>query len=109
MIDIMFHHASEVVIVKVNNTVVTFGSTVYGAKMAPIDGLKLDYQGTIREFPDLADDLEWKKKAIERFKTHIKTLHEEDEIANYIIGELRGKGYSPKLKQKTGFRPIKIQ
>ena len=108
MIDLIFHHASEVVIVRINGHSITFGSTMFGAKMADISGLRLDFNGTIREFPDLKDDLNWREKAIERFRKHIETLKDEDKIADYIIYELRNKGYQPRLKQKPGFRPARI-
>lgn len=108
MIDLTFQHASEIVLVKINGNSILFGSTVFGAILADISGLRLDYHGTIREFPDLKDDLEWREKAIERFKEHIKNLDNEDKIADYIIYELKSKGYLPKLKQKAGFRPVKI-
>lgn len=109
MIDLIFHFASEVILVRVKGHSVTFGSTMFGAKMADISGLKLDWTGTIREFPDLKDDLEWREKAIERFKEHIKTINEEDKIADYIIYELKNKGYIPRLLQKAGFRPRRIE
>lgn len=108
MIALTFQRANEMVLIHINGNKVTFGSTVFGAAMADIDGLKLDFQGTIREFPDLKDDLEWREKAIERFKKHIKTLKSEDKISDYIIYELRNKGYTPKLKQKAGFRQVRI-
>jgi hypothetical protein len=109
MIDLLFYHGSEVIIVKIEGNHIRFGSTIYGAKLAEIEGLKLDFTGTIREFPDLKDSLDWREKAIVRFKAHIQTLSNEDEIADYIIGELKTKGYQPKTKQKAGFRPVKIQ
>jgi hypothetical protein len=108
MIDLTFFQWSELIIVKIEGKKVRFGTTTYGAKLATIDGLKLDFNGTIREFPDLKDDLDWNKKAIERFKNHINKLNSEDKIANYIIEELKTKGYRPHLKQKAGFRPIKL-
>lgn len=108
MIALQFNHASEIVLVHINGNSVTFGSTIFGAKMADISGLKLDFHGTIREFPDLKDDLNWREKAIERFKKHIKGLKDEDKISDYIIYELRNKGYTPRLKQKPGFRPVRI-
>lgn len=108
MIEAIFNHGSEVVIARVSGHKVEVGSTIYGAQMATIDGLKLDFNGTIREFPDLKEDLNWREKAIERFKEHIKTLKTEDEIMDYLILELRTKGYLPKLKQKQGHRPVRI-
>jgi hypothetical protein len=109
MIDLIFIHASEIALVRIRGHQVTFGSSIYGAKMADISGLRLDFNGTIREFPDLKDDLNWRTKAIDRFKEKIKQLDSEEKISDYIIYELRNKGYTPTLKQKEGFRPAKIQ
>lgn|SRR3990167_4431595 len=109
MIALTFQHTSEIVIVTIEGTKVLFGSTIFGAQMADINGLRLDFNGTIREFPDLKDDLQWREKAIERFKKHINELKEEEKIADYIIYELRNKGYQPRLKQKKGFRPTRIE
>ncbi len=109
MIALTFQRASEMILIHIKGNSITFGSTTFGAKMADISGLKLDFQGTIREFPDLEKDINWREKAIERFKNHIKTLKNEDEIANYIIYELKNKGYTPKLKEKAGFRQEKIE
>lgn len=108
MIDVIFNYANEVLLVKVQGSSVLFGSTTFGAKMADISGLRLDYSGTIREFPDLANDLEWRQKAISRFKDHIKILKTEDKITEYLIDELSTKGYKPKYKQIKGFRAVKI-
>ena len=104
----MFYHGNEIVIVKIEGNNIRFGSTVYGSQLATIEGINLDFNGTIREFPDLKDKLEWREIAIDRFKEHIKTLKNEDEIADYIIKELNGKGYTPKLLQKAGFRSKKL-
>lgn len=108
MIQLIFNFANEVVLVLIEGNNVRFGNTMYGAKLADISGLKLDYVGTVREFPDLTDDINWRIKAIERFKDKIADLGDEEEISNYIIFELKNKGYTPRLKQKGGFRPIKI-
>lgn len=108
MIDLIFHHANEVIIIRIKGHSVLFGNTTYGAKMANIEGLRLDYHGVIRQFPDLGRDIYWREKAIERFKEHISTLKTEEEIAEYIVKELRSKGYFPKLKQVAGFRPVRI-
>lgn len=109
MIALTFKHANELVLVHIKGNSVTFGSTIFGAVMADISGLRLDFHGTIREFPDLKDDIDWKDKAIQRFKEHIKTLKNEDEVADYIVYELRNKGYEPKLKEKAGFRAVRIK
>lgn len=108
MIDIIFKRANEVVIIRINGNSVLFGNTVFGNKMASIDGLRLDFTGTIKEFPDLANDVEWNSKAIDRFKEYIATLNSEGEKANYIISELKTKGYEAKLKQVAGYRPVRL-
>lgn len=108
MIDLIFSYANEIILVRINGRDVRFGNTVYGAKLADISGLKLDYHGTVREFADLKEDLDWREKAIDRFKKHIAGLKGEEKIADYIIKELKSKGYTPKLKQKAGFRPVKL-
>ena len=109
MIQLIFNFANEVILIVIEGNSVRFGNTMYGAKTADISGLRLEYTGTIRQFPDLADDLNWREKAIERFKEHIAELTNEEEIANYIIFELKNKGFTPRLKQKGGFRPVKIK
>lgn len=108
MIDLIFNFASDVVLIRITNHEVKFANSMFGAVMADISGIRLDYAGTIREFPDLKDDIEWREKAIERFKAHIKSLDSEDKISDYIISELKSKGYTPRLKQIAGFRAVKI-
>lgn len=73
-----------------------------------IHGLKLDKPGVIREHPDLKDDEEWKKKAIERLKEHIKKLKTEMQKINYINDELEKFGYTPLFFQRAGHRPKKF-
>lgn len=71
------------------------------------EGLRITKTGVIKEFPDLENDDEWKKKALQRLKDHIKSLKTEDEIQNYIINELIKYGYEPMCIQKAGHRPKK--
>src|SRR6056297_92695 len=73
-----------------------------------IEGLKLSKAGVIKEHPDLENDEEWKKKAIDRLKEHIKKFNTEDEKLNYIKSELTKHGYEPKFKQKAGWRTTKL-
>lgn len=108
MIEIMFSRANEVVVVRITGHKVEFGNTTFGAKLGTIEGLKLDYTGTVREFPDLMDDLDWRVKAIERFKAHIKKLDNENNIMKYIIDELGKHGYKAHYYQKAGGRPVKL-
>ena len=108
MIEILFRFASEKILVKIDGTTVKFASISFGAKETTIEGLQLDYSGAIKEFPDLKDKKEWREITIERFKEKIKSLKTENERVEYIIEDLRKHGYIPKLKQRKGHRPERI-
>lgn len=99
----------EKVIVIINGNDIKFGNTMYGAVLANLQGMKLSYNGVVREFPDLKDNPLWRELAIERFNEKIKSLPTEEQKSDYIVSDLRGHGYVPKLKQVGGFRPIRIQ
>lgn len=73
-----------------------------------IHGLRLNKAGVIKEHPDLKDDEEWKVKAIDRLKEHIKKLKTEDKKINYVKDELIKHGYTPMFKQRAGHRPQKF-
>lgn len=73
-------------------------------KESPIENLKLSYAGTIKEFPDLADDKNWRVEAIKRFKKKLSTFHTEGEKVEYIINDLKKFGFIPRYKQKQGHR-----
>ena len=108
MIELIFELGSEVVLVLIDGHKVTFGSTSFGAKMADISGLKLDYAGVCREHYDLELRDDWKEVAIERFREKIKAMKNEDEITNYVIEELEKHGYRAKQKRRAGYRPINL-
>lgn len=108
MISVLFKFAGDYILVIVKGKEVYFSSTRYGIKQSKIDGLKLDRAGVIKEFPDLKDDEEWRKKAIDRFKLQISKFKEEDEIIDYVIEDLSKFGYIPLYKEKPGFRPMPI-
>jgi|TARA_Y100000310_G_scaffold339488_2_gene432296 hypothetical protein len=108
MIELIFELANEVILVVIKGKKVTFGNTAYGSQMADISGLKLDYAGVCREFPDLELEDNWQEQACERFKEKIKAMKTEDEICNYVIDELQNQGYKAKKKQREGFRPINL-
>ncbi len=76
--------------------------------ITPISGLKLSKQGCIKEFPDLKDDEDWKKKTIERFKEKMKTYRTENERIEYVAEELKKQGYIPLFKQRAGWRARKF-
>lgn len=109
MIEIIFYYGSEVILVRVNGNKIEFGNSAYGNKLATIEGINLDKNGVVKEFPDLKDRNDWRSEAIRRFKEHISKFNSEDEKADYIIRELSTKGYIPKYKQKAGFRPINLK
>lgn len=109
MIEIMFNRANEVVLIRITGHNIEFGNTLFGAKMGTIDGLKMDYSGTIRQFPDLKKDLDWREKAIIRFKEHIHKLQSEKDIMKYIIGDLKKHGYIARRYQVAGQRPQLIK
>ena len=108
MIELIFELGSEVILVVITGKDVKFGSTNFGIQMADISGLKLDYVGVCREFPDLELRDDWKEEAINRFKDKIRNMKTEDEISLYIIDELQKQGYKAKKKRRKGFRPIDL-
>jgi hypothetical protein len=97
---------TEVIEVRVVNREVFFRTSTYGTSYMTIDNLYLSKDGVIKEFPDLANDADWRKKAIERFKDKIKSMKDENEIFDYVINDLKKFGYVPKYKQQDGFRVV---
>lgn len=105
MIGIIFQFGGEIIETRVDGTKVFFRTSTYGANFVPIDNIYLDKSGVIKEYPDLEGDIEWREKAIERFKDEMKKLGTESKVANYLINDLKKYGYVPKYKQRQGFRP----
>jgi GTP1/Obg family GTP-binding protein len=93
------------IIVDANN--IMFSDTSTGTTTT-IHGLKLSKAGVIKEHPDLKDDDEWRKKAIDRLKKHIKKFKTEIQKINYIKDELVKFGYTPLFFQRAGHRPQKF-
>lgn len=73
--------------------------------MTSIEGLKLSKSGVIKEMPQLKEDKEWRKKAIQRLKKEIKKHKVEKNKMNYVKEELIKFGYQPLYMQRAGFRP----
>jgi len=107
MIGIVFVLGSETVEVRIHDSNVYF-RTAQLQQFADISGLKLDKAGTIKEFPDLKDNKEWKEEVIKRFKEKIKNMKTETEQVKYMIEDLSKHGYVPKYIQRAGFRPVKL-
>ena len=104
MIDVIFYFGTEIVLVRVNGRDVTFGNSGYGMQMAPLSGLRLDYSGAIKEFPDLKDNPLWREEVIKRFKAKINAMQTEKEVMEYVITDLKKYGYIPKFRQVAGHR-----
>lgn len=69
-----------------------------------LEGLKLDKSGALKEFPDLKDDDDWKKKTIERLKEKMKGFKTERKKMDYVKEELIKFGYEPLYYQRAGHR-----
>ncbi len=104
MIELIFRRGSEIIFIRIDGHNVTFSNSLYGATYAPIDNMKLDYDGVIKEHPDLKDKENWNEEAIRRFKDKIKSFETETEISDYVIKELKSVGYEPRFKQRQGHR-----
>lgn len=107
MIGIIFKFNSEIVEVRIKDSNVFF-RTSQSQQFATIEGIKLDKNGVVKEFPDLKDSKDWKKESIKRFKEKIKEMKTEKEQAQYVIDDLTKFGYQPLYLQKQGFRPVKL-
>jgi len=107
MIGIIFVLGSETVEVRIQDSNVYF-RTAQLQQFVDIGGLKLDKAGTIKEFPDLKDNKEWKEEVIKRFKEKIKNMKTETERVKYVIEDLGKHGYVPKYLQKSGYRTVKL-
>lgn len=101
MIEILFRHGGDVILVRIAGNNVEFGNTAQGGMLSTIDGLNISRSGVMRQFPDLKGQPDWKEQAIKRFKKHIATFKNEVEKAEYIKEELSKWGYVPwKIKMQ---------
>ena len=107
MIKSTFKLANEIQEVIVRGNELLFFDVSSGL-ISTVEGLQFSKQGVIKEFPDLKDDADWKKKVIERLKEKMKTFNTEMERTNYVKGELEKFGYEPLYYQRGGFRPKKF-
>lgn len=74
-----------------------------------IQGLRLNYDGVIKEHPDLEENEDWRLEAIKRLKEYIKKKSTEMEKINYVKDELNKFGYEPLFYQRAGHRPQKFR
>lgn len=104
MINGTFKLGSDIVEIIVDAGNILFRDTSSGTTTT-IGGLKLSKAGVIKEHPDLKDDADWKPKAIERLKEHVKTFTTEMKKIEYIKEELTKHGYESLFFQRAGHRP----
>lgn len=105
---ITFRLGGDNVEVVINGDNLLFSDISTGT-ITTIEGLKISKGGVIKEFPDLKDDSDWKKKALDRFKKNMKSKKSPQEKIDYIIYELSKHGYEPLFSQRAGHRPKKIR
>lgn len=109
MIHVLFRFGNEKILITIDKQEVYFSNTSFGAQRTTIDGLQLNREGVIKEFPDLAKSEDWRKEAAFRFTEKVKGFNSEQEVADYLIEDLRKYGYIPEQIQREGFRPEKIE
>lgn len=108
MINATFQLGSDLISIKVEGNNLGFFDIGTG-QMTTLEGLRLSKSGVLKEFSDLKDDANWRKKAIERLKKHIKTIKTEMNKMIYVKDELIKFGYEPLHYQKAGFRTQKFK
>lgn len=72
--------------------------------LSTIEGVRISKGGVLKEFPELRDNSDWKKIAIERLKEKIKSYKTEMEQITYVKDELTKWGYEALFLQRAGFR-----
>ena len=102
-----FRIASEIIEVIINGNDIMFLDE--NNTITTMDGLKISKEGTLKEFPDLKNNEEWKKLALERLKEHLKKLENNKKKLEYIKEELTKFGYEALFYQEAGHRPKKFK
>ena len=74
-----------------------------------IEGIRLSKNGVLKEFPDLENNEDWRKEAINRLKEHMNKMETEREKIDYVKKELEKFGYTALFFQRAGFRPEKFK
>lgn len=108
MIGVVFDFAGDIIEVRVDGFNLSFRNNQTQGALYPIEALRLDKKGVIKEFPELENDEEWRKKSLENFKNKLRELDKEEDRVKYIINDLGKFGYKPLYMQKRGFRSVKI-
>ena len=109
MISTLFQNGSEIMEVRIKDSTCIFRTQNTQGGFIPIEAIKLEKAGCIREHPDLKNDKDWRDESIKRFKQKIKTCETEKQRMKYIISDLTKYGYKALYYQQQGFRPVKIK
>ena len=94
--------------VKVEGNSLGFFDNASG-QITTLEGLRFSKAGVLKEFPDLKDDADWKIKAINRLKEHLKNKKTEMDKMLYVKEELTKFGYEALHYQRAGHRPKKFE
>jgi hypothetical protein len=96
-----------------NHAVIIDGNNIMFAddsgQVSTIEGIKLVKSGVVKEFPELENDPEWRRKVIERFKEKIRTMNSEIEKINYIKDEFVKFGHTALYYKRAGSRPMRFK
>lgn len=107
MIHAQFKLASDIVEIVIDGNNLMFQDVGTGM-ITSVEGLRLSKAGVLKEHPDLKDNPDWKKIAINRLKDHVKSFKNEMNKLNYVKDELNKFGYDALFYQRAGFRPKKF-
>lgn len=108
MIGVIFQYINEIVEIRINNNELLFRTQSSFGKFIPIEHIRIDKKGVLKEFPDLIDNPEWRIISIQRLKDKLKSFQTEDEKIKYIIEDLAKYGYRAMYTQKQGHRVVKL-
>jgi len=108
MIGLIFQFGTEYVEIRIDSHNLFFRNTQTRGMFSQIDGLKLDFNGVVKEHPDLELAKDWREQAIKRFKEKIKQMENEKKIVDYLKSDLIKFGYIPVSMQRKAFRPEKL-
>lgn len=108
MIHAQFRLAGDIFDIVVDGNSLMFQDVGTGM-ITSIEGIRLSKAGVLKEHPDLKENSDWRKIAIDRLKEHIKNFKTEMEKINYVKDDLSKFGYEPLFYQKAGFRPQRFK
>lgn len=107
MIDMILAHNLKVYKISVNNKKPVI---YFRGKMLPlIESVKLDYDGVIKEYPELKDNPEWREEIIRKFYKKCNDYNSDEEVCGYIVEDLKKWGYKLISVSRRGFRPKKFK